>query len=103
MALGATRGNVVRIVTGRAAAMVAGGIAAGAVLTLVASKAIAAVLPQAHGTYDVQAGRAAHLSAQQAVVFFVIAAVLFLIGLLAAMLPARRAAGIEPMTALRME
>jgi ABC-type lipoprotein release transport system permease subunit len=39
----------------------------------------------------------------QPVVFLVLAAAPFLIGLLAAMLPARRAATIEPMTALRME
>jgi ABC-type lipoprotein release transport system permease subunit len=77
--------------------VVAGGLALGAVLTLMASKAIAAILPQAHGA------QAAHLSAQHAFVFLVLAAALFLIGLLAAMFPARRAATIDPMTALRME
>jgi predicted permease len=100
MALGATRGNVVRTVTSRAAAMVAAGIAAGAVLTLVASKAIAAVLPQ---VYESNTMHTAHLSAQEAGVFVLIAAALYAVGLLAAMLPARRAASIEPMTALRME
>lgn len=100
MALGATRANVLRIVTGRAAAMVAGGVAAGALLTLIASKAIAAVLPEA---YEAHTMRAAHLSVEQAGVFLLIAGALFLIGLLAALLPARRAAGVEPMTALRME
>jgi ABC-type antimicrobial peptide transport system permease subunit len=100
MALGATRANVVRTITGRAAAMVAAGVAAGALLTLLAAKAIAAVLPEAHGMHGAQA---AHLPADQAMVFLVIAAVLFLIGLLAAMLPARRAATIDPITALRME
>jgi ABC-type antimicrobial peptide transport system permease subunit len=100
MALGATRGGIVRIVTGRAAAMVAGGIAAGAVLTFAASKAIAAVLPQ---VYESHTMHAAQLSAGQAGVFLLIAAALFLIGLLAALLPARRAARVEPMTALRME
>jgi predicted permease len=97
MALGATRSSVVRIVAGRAAAMVAVGIAAGAVLTLLASRAIAALLPQAHES------QAAHLSAQQALVFLVLAVALFLIGLVAAMLPARRAATVDPITALRME
>lgn len=91
MALGATRGGILRIVTRRAAAMVAAGVCAGALLTLLASKAIAAVLPEAHS------------SARQPGVFLMIAAALFVVGLLAAMLPARRAAGVEPMTALRME
>jgi predicted permease len=97
MALGATRANVVRTIATHAAAVVAGGLALGAVLTLMASKAIAAILPQADGA------PAAHLSAQHAFVFLVLAAALFLIGLLAAMFPARRAATIDPMTALRME
>jgi predicted permease len=100
MALGATRGSVVRTIATHAAAVVAGGLAAGAVLTLLAGKAIAAILPEVHGSEGMQA---AHLSAQHAAVFLVLAAALFLIGLLAAMLPARRAAGIDPMTALRME
>jgi hypothetical protein len=100
MALGATRGNVVRTITRRAAAMVAAGIAAGAMLTLLASRGIASLLPQAQGA---QSAQAANLSAQQAAVFLVLAAALFLIGLLAAMLPARRAATVDPMTALRTE
>jgi predicted permease len=100
MALGATRGNVVRTIATHAAMVVAGGLAAGAVLTLLAEKAIAAILPQAHGS---QGAQAAHLGAQHAVVFLVLAAALFLIGLLAAVFPARRAASIEPMAALRME
>jgi ABC-type antimicrobial peptide transport system permease subunit len=100
MALGATRANVVRAVASRAAIMVALGVAAGAFLTLLANRAIAAVLPQAQGS---QVAQASHLSVQQAIVFLVIAAMLFLIGLLAAMLPARRAATIDPITALRTE
>jgi putative ABC transport system permease protein len=100
MALGATRANVVRTITTRAAAMVAIGIAAGGVLTLFASRAIAALLPETH---TVQGALAAYLSAQQAIVFLVLAAALFLIGLLAAMLPARRAATVDPITALRTE
>jgi predicted permease len=100
MALGATRANVVRTIARHAAAVVAGGLAAGAVLTVIASGAIAAVLPEAQGSHG---ALARHLSAQHAAVFLVLAAALFLIGLLAAMLPARRAATIDPMTALRME
>jgi len=100
MALGATRANVVRTITTRAAAMVAIGIAAGGVLTLFASRAIAALLPE---TPAVQGPQPAHLSAQQGMVFLVLAATLFLIGLLAAMLPARRAATVDPITALRTE
>jgi ABC-type antimicrobial peptide transport system permease subunit len=100
MALGATRANVIRTITTRAAAMVAIGIAAGGLLTLFASRAIAALLPETHA---VEGPQAAHLSAQQGMVFLVLAGALFLIGLLAAMLPARRAATVDPITALRTE
>ena len=98
--VGATRANVLRTAPTRAATMIAGGVAAGALLTLLASRAIAAVLPE---VYDSHRIHVAHLSASQAAVFLVFSAALFLIGLLAAMPPARRAPSIEPMTALRME
>jgi predicted lysophospholipase L1 biosynthesis ABC-type transport system permease subunit len=99
MALGATRALVLRVVATRAAAMVAVGLAAGAMLTFLANRAIAAVLPYGNGAH------AEHLNGPgtQLLVFAAVATGLFLIGLLAALLPARRAATIEPMTALRME
>jgi ABC-type antimicrobial peptide transport system permease subunit len=99
MALGATRALVLRVVAKRAAAMVTAGLAAGALLTLLANRAIAAVLPYSNG------GRAEHFNggSTQLFVFAAMAMGLFLISLLAALLPARRAATIEPMTALRME
>lgn len=99
MALGATRALVLRVVATRAAAMVAAGLAAGALLTFLANRAIAAVLPSSNGS------PAEHLNAPgtQLLVFAAMATGLFLVSLLAALLPARRAATIEPMTALRME
>ena len=99
MALGATRALVLRAVTTRAAAMVSAGLAAGALLTFLANRAIAAVLPYTGGA------KAEHLNggSTQVLVFVSLAAGLFLISLFAALLPARRAATIEPMTALRME
>ena len=100
LGVGATRANVVRTIATRAAAMIAGGAAAGALLTLLASRAIGAVLPE---VYDSHRIHAADLSASQAMILLVLSATLFLIGLLAAMPPARRAPSIEPMTALRME
>lgn len=99
MALGATRALVLRVVAARAAAMVTAGLATGALLTVLADRAIAAVLPSS------SAVPAEHLNAvgTQVFVFAATSAALFVISLLAALLPARRAATIEPMTALRME
>jgi predicted permease len=99
MALGATRALVLRAVAARASVMVAAGLAAGAVLTLLANRAITSVLPSAMGAH----GERLRAADQPVAVFLVIALALFLIGLLAAMLPARRAANIDPMTALRTE
>jgi ABC-type antimicrobial peptide transport system permease subunit len=99
MALGATRALVLRVVATRAAAMVTAGLAAGALLTFFANRAIAALLPYSNG------GRTENFNgaSTQLLVFAAMAMGLFLISLLAALLPARRAATIEPMTALRME
>ena len=78
------------------------GFALTAILTLAvgvgATTAVFSV-PESHGI----GAQAAHLPADQAMVSLVIAAVLFLIGLQAAMLPARSAATIDPITALRTE
>jgi ABC-type antimicrobial peptide transport system permease subunit len=99
MALGATRALVLRVVATRAVAMVTAGLAAGALLTFLANRAIAALLPYSSG---VRTGNF-NGAGTQLFVFAAMAICLFLISLLAALLPARRAATIEPMTALRME
>ncbi|HEX4008041.1 MAG TPA: ABC transporter permease [Acidobacteriaceae bacterium] len=89
MALGATRGGVASLVLRRVTILLAVGIGVGLVLTFAAQKLIAsvAVIEFAH-----QAGLLALLAATLAVA-----------GLLAAAIPVRRAASIEPMRALRME
>jgi putative ABC transport system permease protein len=99
MALGATRALVLRVVATRAAAMVTAGLAAGALLTFLANRAIAALLPYSSGVRTENFNGAG----TQLFVFAAMSICLFLISLLAALLPARRAATIEPMTALRME
>lgn len=89
MALGATRGSVFQLVLRRVTVLLAVGIAAGFALTVAAQKLIAtvAVIRFAH-----EAGLLAGL-----------AALLAGAGLLAALIPMRRAASIEPMQALRTE
>jgi putative ABC transport system permease protein len=89
MALGATRGGVASMVLRRVAILLAVGIGVGLALTFAAKKLIASVT-EIHFAH--QAGLLALLAATMAVA-----------GLLAAAIPVRRAASIEPMTALRME
>jgi predicted permease len=89
MALGATRNRIVGMVLGRVAQMLLAGTAAGLVLTLLARKLIGMVI---------------YFEAQQEAGGFALLVLLLLVaGLLAAMIPAARAASIEPIEALRSE
>jgi ABC-type antimicrobial peptide transport system permease subunit len=89
MALGSTRMRVLANVYRRVGILLAIGTAAGLITTLAVQKLLAALVV-------VHAGRDAGLVVAMAggLAFF---------GLLAALLPARRAASIEPMKALRYE
>ena len=87
MALGAGRWQVVRVTTSRALVITVAGIAIGAVLAFGAGRLMESLL------YGLVSTSLAQLGA--------LVAVLGLVALLAAYVPARRAARIDPMTALR--
>jgi len=89
MALGATRGRVFLMVMRQVAVLLAIGVAVGGVAAFFAARSIRSFL------FEVQPGNVG--------VFVLSALALVLIGLLAALLPARRAVSIEPMQALRTE
>lgn len=89
MALGATRWKVFVLVMKQVAWLLVVGVAAGAVAAFFAARSVKSFL------FEVQAGNP--------VVFIFSAATLVLIGLLAALIPARRAVSIEPIQALRTE
>jgi predicted permease len=88
IALGAQRGHVLAIVFRSMAASVGGGILGGVVLTLALNKVMA--------TWDAESARNPLLLAASALTLMLVAAV-------ACTLPARRAAGVDPMTAIRYE
>jgi len=89
MALGATAGHVRRLVLGDALAMVAAGLFAGAALVVWMRPLAAKLLP------DLEPAAAAPVAGA--------ATAVLAIGLLAAYIPARRAARVDPMDALRHE
>ena len=89
MALGASRPAIVRMVLNRAALLMLIGVALGAVGSVVSRRLLASLIP-------VQSGR-------DALTTLLIALGLGAVGLVASLLPARRAASIEPMQALRNE
>jgi putative ABC transport system permease protein len=86
MALGATRGDVVRLVVRQAAVPVAAGVVIGAVGAAVASHAIASQL--------------VNVTPTDPLTFGMVAGFLLLVGLAAALIPARRAAALDPTRAL---
>jgi len=89
MALGATRNRILSMVLGRVASMLAAGTAAGLVLTFAARKLIGMVI-----YFETQ---------KEAGGFLLLALALMIAGLLAALIPAARAASTDPMQALRTE
>jgi predicted permease len=89
MALGANRGRILQLILGETAQVLVIGIVAGLALAGAASRLIKSML---YG-----------LSAHDARIFALSALVLVAVALLATMLPARRALGVEPMAALRYE
>jgi putative ABC transport system permease protein len=89
MALGATRKRILAMVLSRVTWMLAAGAIVGLVLTVVTRKLIGMVI-----YFDAQ---------KEAGGFLLLALLLVVAGLVAALIPAARAASIEPMQALRSE
>jgi len=89
LAVGAQRGDILRLVLGEAAWMLVAGLVAGACVALAASRALAELL------YGV--------SAADPLTFVAAGALLVAVGLGATALPARRAARMDPLAALRSE
>ena len=89
MALGATKTSVVRLIVGEGLLVVAAGIAAGVVGGLALGRAISSLV--------------FGVTAHDPLTFAGVTLVLGLVALAACLLPARRAAGVDPMVALRHE
>ncbi|HUK31952.1 MAG TPA: ABC transporter permease [Candidatus Acidoferrum sp.] len=89
MALGAQRGNVLRLILSNGMAMVVAGIAIGLGASVFFTRSVRTLL-YGIGSFD-------------AVSFLAAAGVLMLVALLACWIPARRAMGVDPIIALRYE
>jgi ABC-type antimicrobial peptide transport system permease subunit len=89
MALGANAGDTLRLVVREGAALTAIGAAAGLTLSFLLGKVLAGMLHQVSGS--------------DPVVFLTAPAVLSAVSLVACYVPARRAARVDPMIALRYE
>jgi predicted permease len=89
MALGSTRMQVTKLLLGKVALLMLSGLAIGWMLTLALRRVLSSVV-EMHASHD----------------FLVLASVtagLALVGILASLIPARRAASVEPVQALRTE
>jgi len=101
MALGARPAQVLRMVVRQGLVLTAGGLAVGAVMAIGLSRAVSSI-----SFTNSAMGSSAHLlgdGANAPLIFAIAAAFLSVVAAFAAYLPARRAASIEPMQALRTE
>lgn len=89
MALGAARGDVLLLIVNNAARLIAAGLVSGLVCTAFAARAVRSFL---FGVTD-----------HDPATMILVCAMLIICGLVAAWIPARRAASIDPMQALRAE
>lgn len=89
MALGAQRGDVMRLILGNGMAMVLAGVVIGLGVTAIFTRSISGLL---YGIRNFDA-----------ISFFVSAIVLIVVALVACWLPARRAMRVDPIIALRYE
>ncbi len=89
MALGAKRSNVILMVVGEGAALAGVGIAIGVVLAFALSRFLSSLL--------------SGVQANDPVIYAVVAVALLGVALLASYIPARRAAKVDPLVALRYE
>ena len=89
MALGARRQDVLKLVVGQGAMLALTGVGAGLVLASLVTRALSKLL--------------FGVGARDPMTLAVVSALLILVALLASFLPARRAARVDPMVALRYE
>ena len=89
MALGADRAAVLRMIIGEGLALTLAGVVIGLLLALALTRALASYL---NG-----------ISAADPITYLATTSILIVVALLACYFPARRAAGVDPMTALRHE
>jgi ABC-type antimicrobial peptide transport system permease subunit len=101
MALGAERGQVLRLVVRQGLSLTLGGLLVGTILALAASRSLSALsfTNSAMGANAKLLGE----SAADPLIYIAAAAFLCALGALAAYLPARRAAAIDPMQSLRAD
>jgi putative ABC transport system permease protein len=89
MALGASHGNVIRLILGQGLALIVLGLAAGLAGAAAVSRSLSSLL--------------FHVRPADPFSYVAVAALLIVVGCLASYLPARRAAKVDPMVALRSE
>jgi ABC-type antimicrobial peptide transport system permease subunit len=89
MALGAQRGQIAKLITRQAAAVAAAGVVVGLGAAFVLTRFLASIL--------------FHVSAHDTLIFGGVALLLAVAAIAAGYLPARRAASVDPLEALRQE